>query len=703
MSQWAKRPARARIIGSGLLFLTLGGCGAGGTEAVQETAAAPLFVPDLPPPDGLLGSPELQAVVDLQTRRDGEALRAFLADPDPAVRARAALALASVQDPRAEGALASALLDEDPSVRRDVAFALGQIPWAESGALVVRALELERDPEVRLRLVEAIGKRGDRTAVRALLEPGPAPDEGAPWVLSLARAALREIRPPGLLTELFSRLTDADPAVRFAAAYYFGRSSNTTPWRPEGARLRTVLDGYEWDEPAATYLVTAVGRLVETGEDAERLVRWLREGVDWRARANVAAAVLHPTWLESRTIRDALFAALSDPSEHVRVAAAASIALALWNLSDDRERGAEIVRGPVEEWRVQMAILPPLAQQGFESLALDWTRRMASHHPVPTARGIELLANHAGTEVTEFLFELADHAEPEVRAAATTALSRRWLREGGTESDALRHLDLFVRLLGDVAPLPVARAAGALAHPALLALGGNEALQNAFEGKRAEGDPNTLVPLIEAMGPSSTPLLRTVLSDPDPTLRRAAAAALERVAGTTTPEAALGPARVERAVDWVALAGYGAEPRVRIVTERGDIIVRLTPEQAPMSVEAFLGEVARGAHDGVRFHRVVSNFVIQGGDVGLGDGTGSAGYELRTEITLLPFERGVLGMASAGKDTEGSQFFLTHSAQPHLEGGYTAFGWIETGGEVLDRLLQGDRVVRMTIEVAAGT
>jgi peptidylprolyl isomerase len=60
-------------------------------------------------------------------------------------------------------------------------------------------------------------------------------------------------------------------------------------------------------------------------------------------------------------------------------------------------------------------------------------------------------------------------------------------------------------------------------------------------------------------------------------------------------------------------------------------------------------------------------------------------------------------MASAGKDTEGSQFFLTHSAQPHLEGGYTAFGWIETGGEVLDRLLQGDRVVRMTIEVAAGT
>jgi peptidylprolyl isomerase len=155
-------------------------------------------------------------------------------------------------------------------------------------------------------------------------------------------------------------------------------------------------------------------------------------------------------------------------------------------------------------------------------------------------------------------------------------------------------------------------------------------------------------------------------------------------------------------VDWAQLARYGPEPRVRIETDRGDIVVRLLPDQAPLSVSAFLGEVERGAHDGVRFHRVVSNFVIQGGDVGLGDGTGTPGYELRTEITLLPFERGVLGMASSGKDTESSQFFLTHSSQPHLEGGYTAFGWMESGGEVLDHLLVGDRVVRMSIEVPAG-
>lgn len=708
MSHRAERPPRARVVGSGLLVLfasalsALGGCGADPTETPREPSGASVLSPDLPPSDGLLSRPDLQTVVDLQTRRDGAALRDLLLAPDQAVRARAALALASVQDPAAEVGLSTALFDDEPAVRRNAAFALGQIPLQEGGEALVQALAVEADTDVRMRIVEAIGKRGDRAAVSALLTSEPGASLAVPWTLALARAALREVRPPGVLAELFTKLGDADPDVRFAAAYYFGRNSNPGPWRAEAVRVRAALDGYGLDDPAAMHLLTAVGRLVEIGEDTDRLIRWLHGASDWRVRANVAAALLHPTWLESPAIRDALFVALDDPSEHVRVAAATSIALALWNLPDDQDRAAEVVRGPPAEWRVQMAMVPPLAQQGFEALVFDWTRRMAQEHPIPTARGIELLASQSGPDVTELLFELSAHAEPEVRAAAVTALSRRWLREGAAESDALRFLEPILRLLDDPSPLPVARAAAALAHPALLALGGNEALERAFDTKRPEGNHNVLIPILDAMGPASAPYLRSVLTDTDPALRRAAAAALERVSGASTPDRTLGSDGMERMVDWSALAAYGPEPRVRIETERGDILVRLAPDQAPLTVEAFLGEVARGAHDGIRFHRVVSNFVIQGGDVGLGDGLGSAGYQLRTEITLLPFGRGVLGMASAGKDTEGSQYFFTHSSQPHLEGGYTSFGWIESGGEVLDRLLQGDRVLRMRIEASTG-
>jgi len=105
-----------------------------------------------------------------------------------------------------------------------------------------------------------------------------------------------------------------------------------------------------------------------------------------------------------------------------------------------------------------------------------------------------------------------------------------------------------------------------------------------------------------------------------------------------------------------------------------------------------------GRYDGVAFHRVVPNFVAQGGDFTSGDGFGGPGFTIRSEFTEVPYLRGGAGMASAGKDTEGSQFFFTHSMQPHLDGAYTTFGWVISGMDVVDRLDVGDRIVRATIE-----
>jgi peptidylprolyl isomerase len=138
-------------------------------------------------------------------------------------------------------------------------------------------------------------------------------------------------------------------------------------------------------------------------------------------------------------------------------------------------------------------------------------------------------------------------------------------------------------------------------------------------------------------------------------------------------------------------------------TERGPIVIRLLPEQAPLTVQSFVQLVRAGSYDGTRFHRVVPNFVVQGGDFGLGDGTGAPGYTLPSELTQLPFRRGVLGMASAGKDTEGSQFFFTHSHQPHLDGGYSAFGWVESGAEAMDLLQQGDRILSTRVLEGRGS
>ena len=154
-------------------------------------------------------------------------------------------------------------------------------------------------------------------------------------------------------------------------------------------------------------------------------------------------------------------------------------------------------------------------------------------------------------------------------------------------------------------------------------------------------------------------------------------------------------------MDWTYLAGFGAAPRLVLETDRGRIVVRLAPEEAPLTVQTMARLAQAGRYDGVPFHRVVPNFVIQGGDFTSGDGFGGPGFTIRSEFGEIPYRRGVIGMASAGKDTEGSQFFITHSPQPHLDGGYTSFGWVVEGMDAVDLIQVGDRIVRATVEPGA--
>jgi cyclophilin family peptidyl-prolyl cis-trans isomerase len=138
-------------------------------------------------------------------------------------------------------------------------------------------------------------------------------------------------------------------------------------------------------------------------------------------------------------------------------------------------------------------------------------------------------------------------------------------------------------------------------------------------------------------------------------------------------------------------------PIARIETPRGVIELELFMFDAPITVDNFVTLARRGYFDGQRFHRVVPNFVVQGGDP-RGDGNGGPGYAIRDELNRHRYQRGTLGMALSGPNTGGSQFFVTHAPQPHLDGGYTVFGQLRSGADVLDRIVQGDRIVRITIQ-----
>ena len=149
------------------------------------------------------------------------------------------------------------------------------------------------------------------------------------------------------------------------------------------------------------------------------------------------------------------------------------------------------------------------------------------------------------------------------------------------------------------------------------------------------------------------------------------------------PEMKIDPARKYRAI---------------IETDKGKIEIDLYPEHAPKTVNNFVFLAREGFYDGVSFHRVIKNFVIQGGDP-TGTGRGGPGYRFEDELKDNPLkhETGMISMANSGPNTNGSQFFITHSPQPHLNGRHTVFGKVVSGQDVVDAIAQGDKMLSMEI------
>ena len=131
--------------------------------------------------------------------------------------------------------------------------------------------------------------------------------------------------------------------------------------------------------------------------------------------------------------------------------------------------------------------------------------------------------------------------------------------------------------------------------------------------------------------------------------------------------------------------------------KRGTVVVEFFGADAPFTVSTFVALARRGYYNGLAFHRVVPNFVAQDGDP-RGDGSGGPGYAIRDELNRRWYTRGAVGMALSGPDTGGSQYFLSHSPQPHLDGHYTVFGHVSAGFDVLDAIVQGDRISRVIIQ-----
>jgi cyclophilin family peptidyl-prolyl cis-trans isomerase len=287
-----------------------------------------------------------------------------------------------------------------------------------------------------------------------------------------------------------------------------------------------------------------------------------------------------------------------------------------------------------------------------------------------------LVAVHSEYAIPDVLRALAAFKPQDLASVAMAQLKESDVIIRGTAAD----------VLGDLPPSEEITRALAAAWPQAA----NDSLNDAA------------LSILDALGKqkSSTAdnLIKEALKSGDPLIRRRAVALLKaNGAGDFSSQIGTVQTRNTEADYKRALARIGKPARAVVTTSKGSFTIDLLPDAAPLTVDNFVQLAQRDYFRNITIHRVVPNFVIQDGDP-RGDGNGGPGYQIRCEINQVPYDRAAVGMALSGKDTGGSQWFVTHSPQPHLDGGYTVFGRVVRGMDVVDRIVRGDIIQSVVIK-----
>jgi len=641
----------------------------------------------------------------LEDRREyDEALLASAMRGSGELRRRAVLAAGRIGDRRATPLLVGGLVDQDTAVAASAAFALGLLrdtTAVPALAALLRTDGVSRRASVAGEAALALAKMptaAGKQAVTSFVAEAPLNDPGSRRAVGEALLAIWRFPRPMNTAAVTRWLPSSDPELAWRAAYALSRRPNPAGTAalmqqvrgggelvqsfamrgltaaladsagiPRASALAAVLEGtrsrsHAVSVNAARSLATfevpeSISRLLEllNGGDAYLAVTAAESFARLGAKAPAAAAPLRAVALDRAKpifLRTTALASLAEVDEGAAVGVADLLA---------REAG----------WRERAAAARVYARAAGR----------ADYAASPLRAKLEAATRDPDGRVATAAFESA------VGAAGDSAARIRPLLEA-----ALRNPDFYARVNG-------IGGFGAIADPADASL-----LLDAYA--RAQRDPmnDAALAAVDALG---------ALARKDPSVARAFFARFPRSGdylvrqhavaafGDSVAVPAWGqplPVMAGHEVEWyrglVRSGQARPRPHARIVTEHGAIELELFADDAPLSVDNFLSLTRRGYFDAHEWPRVVPNFVIQDGDP-RGDTNGGPGYSIRDEINRQPYLEGTLGMALSGPDTGGSQWFVTHSPQPHLDGTYTVFGRVVRGMETVNRVLPGERIIRV--------
>jgi cyclophilin family peptidyl-prolyl cis-trans isomerase/HEAT repeat protein len=675
-------------------------------------------------------------------RRWGDSLAPLLSDQNARVRSRAALAAGRIGDVRSVGALALLLeSDRDADVRAMAAFALGEVESAMGTDSLVAALGRATETSaVRSRVIEAMGKiaaalpKTDEARVTALgaaimsaLDAEAARGARADRrIILVGLTAVLRAHPANPAPSLARFLSNKDGRIRADAMNTLARLRN----KDANEQVRPLLMNDR--EAIARANAARVLGATEDKASLDALLARAVNDVDERVRVSsirALAALKEARAAAPLLVRaDKLFAsyraAKSAGTTHPRetgelLEIATTLGRLLPNTGDAKAvawlkefREAEAMSAP--EIEVAFAHIAPSAYLREEPLGkfsdeavrarlrTNWKMTSSIAQGLGEIGGITAEAAGSGivglqADAQITLRSLLDDAAllpatavPDILrafAAFKTMDAAEVLRKQlGAKDEIVRAT--AADLLGELGPDEANARALAAALPASMRDSLNDAVLSLLDA------------LAKQKSVAANNAIKQALDSTDHLVRRRAVALLEAGgAGDMSSRTGTVATRNTLTDYHRALARHNNRVRALVTTAKGSFTIELLPDDAPLTVDNFVQLARRGYFNNVTFHRVVPNFVIQGGDP-RGDGSGGPGYQIRCEINEAEYERGAVGMALSGKDTGGSQWFVTHSPQPHLDGGYTVFGRVVSGMDVVDSIERGDLI--RTISIAEG-
>jgi len=606
-------------------------------------------------PNNKFSDDVIAKISDFQDRRQADSLVRYLLDRNPVYRIEAAKALASVQDSVASLQLGTMLL-EDPEVEARVAaaFALGQTKGTASANALIPALE-DKESRVLREVLEGLGKTlyaYDLQNLKNFKAKDSISQEGFAW--ALYQIGLRGLADESIVSKQNEFLKPAySLQTRIGAAHFFSRVAKLQV--PHGDELIAAASN---DRSAYVRMAATSGlRKLDSTKSIPVLLSIAKSDPDYRVRISaVRALAARP----SNRAMQGIIQSLTEANPHVGVAASEVI-----KPTPFFKDQINTVAQSTQNTRIQSNLFKASLLISDDQTLIDQIKAIYTSSDEYQKAAL-LVSLSATTREYEFIANELLHAISFViKSTAAQALVAVGEHPTADAAFKAKLATIYKEAILQGDPGVIGILAGALVNPEAgykKILVDFNFLKEAKKKLAMPKDIEALQPLDEAI------------------------AFFEGKEKPTPPKN-----RFNHPIDWKQVKAIKKDQKVKIETTQGTIVLTLLVEDTPGSVANFVELVNKKYFDGKYFHRVVPNFVIQTG-CNRGDGFGSEDYSIRSEFTTTRYKEGSVGMASAGKDTEGTQWFITHSPTPHLNGRYTIFAEVVEGMSVVHAIQVGDKI-----------